>query len=95
MGIGTRQLCRVYTSWRYTYGGVLERLLSTRLVYADVRASMHINFDYLNRQLIWSEATGFILFVLPLVHVEPVGRLVNTYLPMNESIHQGGVDNCS
>lgn len=71
---------------RGAYRGVLERLLGTRLVYADVRASRHINFDYLNRQLIWSEVSDFILFVLPLVHMGPVGRLVNTYLPMNESI---------
>ena len=64
---------------------MLERLLSTRLVYADVRASRHINFDYLNRQLMWSEASVFILLVLPRVHMGSVGRSVSTYLPMNVS----------
>ncbi len=68
------------------YRGALERLIGARLVYGDVRASRHVSFDYLNRQLIWSEVSDFVLFVLPLLHVGSVGRLVNKYLPMNESI---------
>ena len=68
------------------YRGALERLVGARLVYSDVGASRHISFDYLNRQLIWSEVSDFVLFVLPLLHAGSVGRLVNKYLPMNESI---------
>ena len=68
------------------YRGALERVIGARLVYGDVRASRHVSFDYLNRQLIWSEVSDFVLFVLPLLHVGSIGRLVNKYLPMNESI---------
>ena len=68
------------------YMGALDRVIGARLVYGDVRASRHVSFDYLNRQLIWSEVSDFVLFVLPLLHVGPIGKLVNKYLPMNESI---------
>ena len=72
------------------YRGALDRLVGARLVYGDVSASRHISFDYLNRQLIWSEVSDFVLFVLPLLHAGSVGRFVNKYLPMNESIRGAG-----
>lgn len=72
------------------YRGALDRIIGARLVYGDVRASRHVSFDYLNRQLIWSEVSDFVLFVLPLLHIGSVGRFVNKYLPMNESIRGSG-----
>jgi peroxin-2 len=68
------------------YRRLLERLVGARLVYRDVGASRHISFDYLNRQLIWSEVSDFILFLLPLLNAGCIGRLMNKYLPMNESM---------
>ena len=68
------------------YRRLLERLVGARMVYSHLRASRHISFDYLNRQLIWSEISDFILFLLPLVNVGAVRSLLQTYIPMNRSL---------
>lgn len=68
------------------YRRLLERLVGARLVYSHLGASRHISFDYLNRQLIWSEISDFILFFLPLVNVEAVKNVLHTYLPMNKAL---------
>jgi len=69
-----------------TYRRLLERLVGARVVYSNVGASRHISFDYLNRQLIWSEISDFILFLLPLVNVGAVRNFLYTYLPMNRAL---------
>lgn len=71
------------------YRRLLERLVGARVVYSHVGASRHISFDYLNRQLIWSEISEFILFLLPLVNAGAVRKFLYTYLPMNKD--PGGI----
>ena len=72
-----------------TYRRLLERLVGARVVYSHLGASRHISFDYLNRQLIWSEISEFILFLLPLVNVGAVRKFLYTYLQMNKAL--GGI----
>ena len=55
--LGMSQLCRALDvtlcpGWRRS---VLERLLRARLVYEQPSAARAISFEYLNRQLVWSE----------------------------------------
>lgn len=51
-----------------------------RLVYARRETSRQISFEFMNRQLVWTAFTEFLLFVLPLVNVSniraTVGRLL-------------------
>ncbi len=70
------------------YRRLLERCLGARVVYSHVGASRQISFDYLNRQLIWSEISDFVLFLLPLVNLSSVSQVLNRYLPMSTSIFQ-------
>lgn len=74
------------------YRRLLERMVGARMVYNHVGMSRHISFDYLNRQLIWSKISDFILFLLPLVNVDAVKNLLHVYLPANSTLVGAPVD---
>lgn len=44
-------------------------------------AARAISFEYLNRQLVWSELSEVLLFLLPLVDVQATKRTVRRWLP--------------
>lgn len=49
------------------YRSLLERLVMTRLVYDRPVMARVVSFEYLNRQLVWSEVSELFLFLLPLL----------------------------
>ncbi|KAI9021932.1 Pex12 amino terminal region-domain-containing protein, partial [Hyaloraphidium curvatum] len=61
------------------YRNLVDRLLGLRLVYARRETSRQISFEFMNRQLVWTAFTEFLLFVLPLVNMASIrasiGRL--------------------
>lgn len=63
------------------YRSVLERLVGARLVYAQPSAARAISYEYLNRQLVWSELSELLLFLLPLFDVAAVKRALRSALP--------------
>jgi len=63
------------------YRSILERVLRTRLVYAQPSAPRAISYEYLNRQLVWAEVSEVLLFLLPLVNAATVKRAVRSILP--------------
>lgn len=63
------------------YRSVLERSLGARLVYAQPSAARAISYEYLNRQLVWTELSELLLFLLPLVNVAAVKRALRAALP--------------
>jgi peroxin-2 len=63
------------------YRRLWERVVGCRLVYTQLGAPRHISFDYLNRQLIWSEISDLILFFLPLLNLDSVRSMLHEYFP--------------
>lgn len=52
-----------------SYRSVLDRLLGLSYVYKDRAVARWVSFDFLNRQLVWTVFTDFLLFLLPLVNL--------------------------
>ncbi|KAA1112064.1 peroxisome assembly protein (Peroxin-2) [Puccinia graminis f. sp. tritici] len=50
-----------------TFRSPLERLLRIRLVPISSQLRRTVEFEFLNRQLLWQALTDFILFILPLI----------------------------
>lgn len=63
------------------YRSLLERGLGARLVYARTSATRTANYEYLNRQLVWSELSEVLLFLLPLLNATAVKRALRAVLP--------------
>lgn len=75
------------------YRSLLERVLRARPVYAQPSAARAISFEYLNRQLVWTELSELLLFLLPLLDVRSIKRGLRTYLPRLPGLmggHDGG-----
>ena len=51
------------------YRTLLDRILRLRLMPPSSQVSREVNFEYLNRQLVWHAFTEFLLFLLPLVGI--------------------------
>lgn len=60
---------------------VVERLLQSRLVYKRASMPKALNFEYLNRQLVWHELSELLLFLLPLINVTRIKAIVMKSLP--------------
>lgn len=71
------------------YRSLLERLLRARLVYGNPSAARAISFEYLNRQLVWSELSELLLFLLPLLDVAALKRAVRAHLPRIPALSGG------
>ncbi|KAK9352716.1 Pex12 amino terminal region-domain-containing protein [Lipomyces doorenjongii] len=59
------------------YPTVFYRLCRLRMVSSSRSLSREVNFEFLNRQLVWSEFTNFLLFVLPLIHLPRLKKKLN------------------
>ena len=66
------------------YDTLLHRLLHIRLRPATA-AYRAVSFEFLNRQLVWSQFTEFLLVFLPLLNLPRLRRRVQSYLPKPES----------
>lgn len=51
------------------YRTLIDRILRLRLAPSVSQVSRDVNFEYLNRQLVWHAFTEFLLFLLPLVGI--------------------------
>lgn len=63
------------------YRSLLERLLRARPVFRRPAAARAVSFEYLNRQLVWSELSEALLFLLPLLNVDLLRRSLRALLP--------------
>ncbi|KAL6057891.1 Peroxin-2 [Balamuthia mandrillaris] len=52
------------------YLSLIDRLLRMRLVYSRRGVAHYVNFEFMNRQLVWHGFTEFLLFLMPLINVE-------------------------
>lgn len=59
------------------YRSLLERLVCARLVYDRPVMARVVSFEYLNRQLVWSEVSELFLFLLPLLDTRHVTGVVH------------------
>lgn len=66
------------------YDSVLHRVLRIRLT-PTTSAHRAVSFEFLNRQLIWSQFTEFLLVFLPLLRLPRLKRKLAGYLPQPES----------
>lgn len=66
------------------YDTLLHRVLNIRLRPATA-AYRAVSFEFLNRQLVWSQFTEFLLVFLPLLNLPRLRRRVQSYLPKPES----------
>ncbi|KAJ9056954.1 peroxisome assembly protein (Peroxin-2) [Entomophthora muscae] len=58
------------------YRGITERVLGLRLVNGSSNGPRQLNYEFLNRQLVWDGLTEFLLFVAPLINLERMGKYV-------------------
>lgn len=56
------------------YQSLVERLLGARLVYERATMSRAVSFEYMNRQLVWTEFSELLLLVLPLLNLDSFKR---------------------
>ncbi|CCG80730.1 putative Peroxisome biosynthesis protein [Taphrina deformans PYCC 5710] len=66
------------------YDSVLHRVLKIQLRPTS-SAYRAVSFEFLNRQLIWSQFTEFLLVFLPLLHLPRLRRRMAAYLPQPEA----------
>ena len=74
------------------YRTLIDRILRLRLAPPVSQVSRDVNFEYLNRQLVWHAFTEFLLFLLPLVGINRwrkwltrSWRKIKTFLQRNGS----------
>jgi len=48
-----------------------------RLIFYRPLMDRRVNFEYMNRQLVWHEFTEFLLFILPLVNVDQLKSFIS------------------
>ena len=59
----------------------MERLLQSRLVYKRASMPKALNFEYLNRELVWHEVSELLLFLLPLINVTRIKAFLTKAMP--------------
>eukprot|EP00761_Pharyngomonas_kirbyi_P004339 gb/GECH01004343.1/.p1 GENE.gb/GECH01004343.1/~~gb/GECH01004343.1/.p1 ORF type:complete len:332 (+),score=49.72 gb/GECH01004343.1/:1-996(+) len=83
------------------YRNIIDRIVKMRLVYDKPLMSRQINFEYMNRQLVWNGFAELLLFILPLINfsrikhmvTKPLSRFRNnsTDIPQNSNPHACGL----
>ncbi|KAG8967249.1 peroxisome assembly protein (Peroxin-2) [Tulasnella sp. 419] len=56
------------------YRTIPERLLGLRLIPARRVVSRNVNYEFMNRQMVWHAFTEFLLFMLPLINMKKLRR---------------------
>jgi peroxin-2 len=62
----------VFFFYETKYISLVNRVLGMRLVYNRKNISKALNFEYMNRQLVWHGFTEFLLVAIPLVNFERI-----------------------
>ncbi|ORY77715.1 Pex12 amino terminal region-domain-containing protein [Protomyces lactucae-debilis] len=66
------------------YDSLLHRILKVQLKPKSA-AYRAVSFEFLNRQLVWSQFTEFLLVFLPLINLPRLKQKLTSYLPRTES----------
>ena len=61
--------------WNGRYVMLVERLLRMRLVPGMRSLPRQVNFEFMNRQLVWQSFAEFLLFLLPIVNMNSIKKL--------------------
>ncbi|KAK9237621.1 Pex12 amino terminal region-domain-containing protein [Lipomyces kononenkoae] len=77
------------------YPTLLYRLFRMRLLSSSRSLSREVNFEFLNRQLVWSEFTNFLLFVLPIIHIPRLKKKFNKLISSATSTQNKSVSQLS
>lgn len=73
------------------YRTLIDRILRLRLAPPISQVSREVNFEYLNRQLVWHAFTEFLLFILPLVGINRWRKwLSRSWRKMKTFLHRKG-----
>ncbi|KAG8947653.1 peroxisome assembly protein (Peroxin-2) [Tulasnella sp. 424] len=62
------------------YRSLTDRFLGLKLVPARKNLSRNVNYEFMNRQMVWHAFTEFLLFILPLVNTRLLRRRAMQYL---------------
>lgn len=58
------------------YMSLVDRILGIRLVYAHSAVARNVNFEFMNRQIVWHGFTEFLLFLMPLIPIDKLKVLL-------------------
>ncbi|KIO24499.1 hypothetical protein M407DRAFT_76877 [Tulasnella calospora MUT 4182] len=62
------------------YRSLTDRFLGLKLVTARKNVSRNVNYEFMNRQMVWHAFTEFLLFILPLINTRLLRRRAMQYL---------------
>jgi peroxin-2 len=54
------------------YKSPIERLLGLRMVYAFPQAGRYVDYEFMNRQLVWHAFTEFLVFMVPFMQLDRI-----------------------
>jgi len=57
-----------------SYRTLLERVLCIRLLYVRPRVGRQASFEFMNQQIAWGALSEFMLFLLPAINFEAIGK---------------------
>ena len=71
--------------WSFVrYRSLVDRVLCLRLVYVRRQMNRQVDFDFLNRQLVWQGFTEFILFLMPFISFQSIRSQLLRLLPFKK-----------
>eukprot|EP01097_Dermamoeba_algensis_P003049 TRINITY_DN222_c0_g1_i1.p1 TRINITY_DN222_c0_g1~~TRINITY_DN222_c0_g1_i1.p1 ORF type:complete len:249 (-),score=21.35 TRINITY_DN222_c0_g1_i1:168-914(-) len=62
------------------YASLITRVLGMRLVFAHPSTVRQVNFEFMNRQLVWHGFTEFLLYLMPLINIDRIRNFVRRRL---------------
>ena len=66
------------------YRSLVDRVLCLRLVYVRRQMNRQVDFDFLNRQLVWQGFTEFVLFLMPFISFQTIRSQLLRVLPFKK-----------
>lgn len=88
---GAYNLCSLgnflaFISGLSNYRSLFELWIQSRVVYRQPTAPRAVSYEYLNRQLVWSELGEVLLFLLPLVNSDVFKQAIRSVFPRLPSL---------
>jgi len=68
------------------YKSLIDRILGMRLVYVRKDVQHQVSHEFMNRQLVWTAFTEFLLFILPLINLSRVRNMLGRLFSKSNSI---------
>ena len=60
------------------YRSLVDRFLGMRVVYLNQPMTKLLNHDFMNRQLVWTAMTEFLVFIMPIINTASLKRLIKS-----------------